>query len=488
MTSVLLISDTERVQRIFQTLEGKEVLKLHTASTLPSGEAQITASPCDFTFVQSRISGFSGDILLRHLEKMLHKGAVLVLLAGDAEDAEQARKHGRQSVDLTLADDLLAQTLLAVVTGAPLPEQGTIEAPAATKPAAAKQEAAPFASPPDTEEKEAERSAAFAVSPSRTTDPQASPFEEAMQRAASNVAPIKASLLEVEERVEIGKGGAGAGNTPAPPVPPAGQPVRPDDIYAGETLLEAMRRAEKKKSRRPYLLILPALVLIAIPFISYTVGKRSPANIEIAPAFKPAAKPSASPQALPPKAAPAAPPAALAEKPGTPPAQPALPPATPQTAKPAPPPPPATAARPAPTAPAAQKAAPPAATAAKPAAKRGAERLPPVLEGTKPDPQYGKTHPGWERYLGLRAEYKLFRENNLYKALQVVSVDGGTISEDLFRRILREFGGADDYRVESSEKKGGYLVEQCSTKGNTALTIYRNHNNRKMKGFVVYYR
>ncbi|WP_026842431.1 histidine kinase [Citrifermentans bremense] len=486
MTSVLLISDTERVQRIFQTLEGKEVLKLHTASTLPSGEAQITASPCDFTFVQSRISGFSGDILLRHLEKMLHKGAVLVLLAGDAEDAEQARKHGRQSVDLTLADDLLAQTLLAVVTGAPLPEQGGIEAPSATKPAAAK-EAAPPASPPDTEEKEAERSGAFAASPSRVADPEASPFEEAIQRAAANVAPIKASLLEVEERVEIGKSGAGTGKTPASPVA-AGQPVRPDDIYAGETLLEAMRRAEKKKSRRPYLLILPALVLIAIPFISYTVGKRSPANIEIAQAFKPAAKPSASPQALPPKAAPAAPPAALAEKPAPPPAQPALPPATPQTAKPAPPPPPATAARPEPTAPAAQKAAPPAATAAKPAAKRGAERLPPVLKGTKPDLQYGKTHPGWERYLGLRAEYKLFRENHLYKALQVVSVDGGAISEDLFRRILREFGGADDYRVESSEKKGGYLVEQGSTKGNTALTIYRNHNNRTMKGFVVYYR
>lgn len=464
MTSVLLISDTERVQRIFQTLEGEGVLKLHTASTLPSGEAQITASPCDFTFVQSRISGFSGDILLRHLEKMLHKGAALVLLAGDAEDAEQARKHGRQSVDLTLADDLLAQTLLAVVTGAPIPQQGAVETPAATKPAAAKQEAAPSASPSDTEEEEAEPSAAPAPPPSRAADPQASPFEEAMQRAAANVAPIKASLLDVEERVEIGKGGAGTGTAPAPPLPPAGQPVRPDDFYAGETLLEAMRRAEKKKSRRPYLLIVPALVLIAIPFISYTVGKKSPVNIEIAPAFKPAGKPSASPPSLPPKSAPAAP----------------------QTAKPAPP--PATAARPEPTAPAAKKGAPPPPTAAKPAAKRGAERLPPVLEGTKPDPQYGKTHPGWERYLGLRAEYKLFRENNLYKALQVVPVAGGTISEDLFRRILREFGGADDYRVESSEKKGGYLVEQCSTKGNTALTIYRNHNNRKMKGFVVYYR
>uniref|UniRef100_C6E8X5 Response regulator receiver protein n=1 Tax=Geobacter sp. (strain M21) TaxID=443144 RepID=C6E8X5_GEOSM len=424
MTSVLLISDTERVQRIFQTLEGEGMLKLHTASTLPSGEAQITASPCDFTFVQSRISGFSGDILLRHLEKMLHKGAALVLLAGDAEDAEQARKHGRQSVDLTLADDLLAQTLLAVVTGAPIPQQGAIEAPAATKPAAAKKEAEPSPAP--------------APPPSRAADPQASPFEEAMQHAAANVAPIKSSLLEVEERVEIGKGGAGTGTAPSSPLPPAEQPVRPDDFYAGETLLEAMRRAEKKKSRRPYLLIVPALVLVAIPFISYTVGKKSPVNIEIAPAVKPAA---------------------------------------PQTAKPAPPP-----------ASAAQKEAPPPPTAAKPAAKRGAERLPPVLEGTKPDPQYGKTHPGWERYLGLRAEYKLFRENNLYKALQVVPVAGGTISDDLFRRILREFGGADDYRVESSEKKGGYLVEQCSTKGNTALTIYRNQNNRKMKGFVVYYR
>lgn len=480
MTSVLLISDSERVQRIFQGLEEKGVLKLQSASTLPSGEAQIASSPCDFTFVQSRISGFSGDILLRHLEKMLQKGAALVLL-GDAEDAGQARKYGRQSVDLTLSDDLLAQTVAAVVTGAPLPAEETVEAPAAAKPAP-KQESVPS----EAKDEEAEPSAAPGASPKKdAADPLASPFEEAMQRAAAGVTPIKASLLEVEDRVEIGKRGPGTRKEQASPPPTAEAPVRPedDDFFAGETLQEAMRRIEKKKSRRPYLLIVPALVLIAIPLISYTVGKRSPLNLELSPSFKTAQKAPASIPAPKPKEAPAAPPGALADSSGKAPAKTEPPP--PQTGKPAVPP-AATAVRPEPQP--AQKAAPPAPTPAKPVAKRGAERLPPTLEGTKPDPQYGKTHPGWERYVGRLAEYKLYRENNLYKALQVVPVAGGTISDDLFDRILREFGGADSYRVESSEKKGGYIIEQASTKGNTALTIYRNLNTRKVKGLVVYYR
>jgi hypothetical protein len=478
MTSVLLISDSERVQRIFQSLEEKGVLKLQSASTLPSGEAQIASSPCDFTFVQSRISGFSGDILLRHLEKMLQKGAALVLL-GDAEDAGQARKYGRQSVDLTLSDDLLAQTVAAVVTGAPLPAEEAVEAPAAAKPAPKRESV-----PSEGKGEEAGPSTAPGASPSKgAADPLASPFEEAMQRAEAGVAPIKASLLEVEDLVEIGKKGAGARKEPASPQPTAAAPVRPEDedFFAGETLQEAMRRIEKKKSRRPYLLIVPALVLIAIPLISYTVGKRSPLKLELSPSFKPAQKAPASIPAPKPKEAPAAAPGALADSSGKAPATTT----PPQTGKPAAPP-AATAVRPEPQP--AQKAAPPAPTAAKPVAKRGTERLPPMLEGTKPDPQYGKTHPGWERYVGRLAEYKLYRENNLYKALQVVPVAGGTISEDLFDRILREFGGADSYRVESREKKGGYLIEQASAKGNTALTIYRNLNTRKVKGLVVYYR
>ena len=82
MKKVLLITDTERVQRIFEALEAKGMLQLRTAATLTQADAEISESAPDFTFVQSHISGFSAEIALRHLKKALPKGAKTILLAG----------------------------------------------------------------------------------------------------------------------------------------------------------------------------------------------------------------------------------------------------------------------------------------------------------------------------------------------------------------------------------------------------------------------
>jgi hypothetical protein len=110
------------------------------------------------------------------------------------------------------------------------------------------------------------------------------------------------------------------------------------------------------------------------------------------------------------------------------------------------------------------------------------------VSNAKLDAAYGKTHPGWQRYLGTGVEYKLFREAELFRALQVVALNGGTIPDQLFKRALQEFGGVDSYLVQSSGEKGNYLVEQGVTKGSVALTIYRKKGDPRMKAFVLYYR
>ena len=465
MTRVLLIADTERVQRIFHSLEERGALQLQTVSTLALGESELAAAPYDFTFVQSRISGFSGIILLRHLDKILPEGAQLALLSGDAEDAAQAKKHGRKSIDLSMDDDVLEQTVLGLVTGVPLPEVPKVESPHPTKPAPFKpKQATPpaAASEPAQGDSPVPESVKPAVGEPVSPELQeaeqegASPFEEAMQRASAKVAPVKLGLLEVEDRVEVGKGGRGGKGSDAEDGRGGGaregeEPAPAGPFFAGETLAEAMRRAEKKKSRTPYLVVVPAVVLIAVSLIAYLVGRDSGPDSRI-PAVRPAPAPAVSIPA-PPKAAPEVKrPAPL----------PALPPQ-----------------------PATQ---PPAQPHVKPAPKRGLDKLPPMLEGTRLDADYGKSHPGWVRYVGLRAEYKLFKENDRFRAIQVMAAGGGTISDDLFRKMLREFGGVESYRVESSGRKGDYVVEQCSTNGSTALTIYRNRKSLKMKAFVVYYR
>lgn len=523
MTRVLLIADTERVQRIFLSLQEKGLLQLQTVSTLDDGESELLAGQYDVTFVQSRISGFSGVILLRHLDKVLPKGGRLILLGGDPDDTAHARKHGRDSIDLALDDVLLEQTVLALVTGAPIPESEKAEKAEAPAKTVAAQTRTAQRSPAakavrDTkddgkapaadqaEELQQEEPPAPAYEPAPAPEPEHEPgsepepgevqvrkwepapfeepvppaepppqpreddgesnppsFEEAMERAAAGIT-IDPTALQIEDRVNVRGKGTTGGEAPVK------EPGQGGGFRAGEPLADAIRRAEKKKSRR-YPVLIPALILIlAVPLISFFVGRNERDGAELSDVSPPPAPKSA--QQAPILSAPPGPPSqetASATPGGLLPAQPVQ---QPPAAAPG----------------VGQGAAPAVPPAAKPAPRGGLEQLPPMLEGTRLDPEYGKSRPGWVRYIGLRAEYNLFREDNLYRAVQVVARAGGNISDDLFRRMLKEFGGIENYRVESTGSKGDYLVEQCSTNGNTALTIYRSKDSRKMKGFVIYYR
>ena len=507
MTRVLLISDTERVHRIFELLEEKGVLQLQTASTLAQGELELAAAGADFTFVQSRISGFSGEILLRHLDKILPNGAQLVLLAGDAEDTAHAKKHGRRSLDLSLSDDLLERTAAALVTGTAMPAGAAGEAPPAAKSAPAK---AKIATPPPAVAEEPERNQEL-VQPGPSADvpeqeagkpvaeepPDASPaqggdqgeavpFEEVMRRASATVGSLKPELLEVEDRVDFGKdvpgseGASGAAGSQAEKEGGEVDPVPVGAFFAGEPLADAMLRAEKKSRRRPYRIIASVLALVSLPLFYYLADRVTAPDSKTASVSKPQ---------HPPKASTAVPPAAVpeAKQPASPattasPAPAAKPEVKPE-AKPVP------AAKPEVKPETKPLAKPEGKPDTKPTAKRGVSALPPMLEGTRLDADYGKSHPGWVRYIGKRAEYKLFKEAELYRAMQVMAVGGGTLSNDLFKRVLREFGGGmDRCRVESSTRKGDYVVEQCATTGSAAVTVYRNKSDHKMKALVVYYR
>lgn len=509
MTRILLIADSERLQRIFRSLAERGGMQLQTASTLALGEFELASFSPDFTFVQSRISGFSGEILLRHLDKMLGGHGELVLVAGDGEEAAHARRHGRSALDPTVEDALLERSVKALLTGAPPPSPPLQEKPQTAAPKAARTKGAPppaeaagEQAPPERgeQEKSAQRAdeAVQPAPPLPSFEPMplepppfeppsappavvepyppsgrvagsaaASAFEDVMRQAEAKVPPLDASVLEVEDRVEVGKG---AERRPAA-LEVLETPAAPDGVkgaggyFAGETVAEALLRIERKKRRNPYLFIVPALVLIGVPLASYLAGKNSapPQAEQVAPAPVRPAPRTPTREAAPP-AAPAAP------------LKTAPPAAAPATKTP-----PAPAATPAPAHPPAQAKAP------ERLAKRGLEQLPPLLEGTRLDTEYAKKHRGWVRYQGVRAEYKLFREGGVYRALQVIPVAGGTIADDLFKRILREFGGVDSYRVESAARKGGYLVEQCAASGDVALTIYRGKANT-IKALVVYYR
>ena len=506
MMQVLLITDTERVLRIFETLEEKGDLQLRTAATLTQGDLEISAAAPEVTFVQSRISGFSGEIMLRHLKKALPKDARIVLLAGDADDAAQSEKLAMPFIGLFVDDEMVADAVINALTATPRSSAKktatgqTVSARKSRDPKEKDAAPAPVSIPEEPEEKaEPAAEGPAAGLPAQETGPVPEepspslpapetgqpPAEEHSARAESFAEIMKrASALDgsvsgpasVEDRVAISKHATWE-RLDAPMQP--GQEEGTGPSFRGEPLADAMRRAQKKE--RPRWIVPVAVALILIPFLYYMVAKK-PAP----PRPLPAQTSASHPGRLPAKAQ--APATAVTPAPKAAPAPTKAPttvpaPTTAPTTAPAPT--PTKAPTPAPT-PTAAKPVP--GPIPKPAAKAGLRTPPPFVAGTKPDAGYAKTHPGWQRYIGAKAEYKLFKEAELYRAVQVIALGGETISDNLFKRVLLEFGRIDSYRVESTGTKGDYVMEQCVAKSDVGLTIYRNKQDLKVKAFVVYYR
>jgi hypothetical protein len=532
---VLLITDTERLQLIFAALESKGLLELRTAATLTPSDLEISASAPDFTFVQSRISGFSSVILLRHLKKVLPPKAKIILMAGDADDAAQARQGAIPFLDLSADDEALEEAIKQLLenktpaapkkraTGqaisagkgaeakvkkpaaqpfpvlegvegkqktarkpvakepiqpasAPLPPANLassgIEEPVAQEPAAASPPAqrfeelvfptlstgesaalpAPEGKKPADEEPPAHSSGQQqGVALNEAQKRSIKSFEAVLGRA-SGKGVSATEPMDVEDRVDLGPQSSEAEPTDewgiASVAPELEQETgrSASDNYYGEPLADAIRRAEKKNHPRWIIPVAVALLVIALA-LYLAVGKKKAAPDSLAT--------SQSVTQLEQRPAEGAPPTTTA------------------------PPPPLTAPAQAPAAPG---------SVATPTAKRGLKELPPFLSGTKPDPEYGKTHPGWQRYIGKQAEYKVFQEAGIYRAIQVIALGGKPLSDQLFSRVLLEFGGIDSYQVQSSDKKGSYFQEEGVAKGGVAVTIYRNKSDRKVKGMVVYYR
>jgi hypothetical protein len=524
MTQILLISDTQRVKQIFETLEKQDSLQLHTAATLNQADQEIQAVTPDFTFVQSRISGFSGEIIVRHLKKGLPEGAWLVLLVSDFDEMEHAFQQQELFLDLTLSDDALTVAIYQILEGTyqttkPVPQERPVAAaaevgvetagveldvnaetgaPGATAAAesaalselagkdlaesAGASEPAPEAaaespeseSPRDVVPTELAPPQDLAADASQSKAFQATSFAELADRAADGAGQEAAAAPEVTDKVSLG----------APPPPSFDEAIQRElagrkvtvrqlgenELIPGEPLADALRRIKKKK--KPLWIPLLAAALVAVPLIGYLAGKKAapPESVSGQQALK-SKKAQAKQNAASSAAAGAKVPAASngaakpAPAPGAAPAAPAkgTVPGSPETA-----------------------AVKPAAPAAVPAVK-GVSKLPGFVAQGRLDADYGKTHPGWQRYFATGLEFKVFKQGERYQALQVLAQDGGTIPDQLFKGALREFGGRDAVPVQPAGQKGKYLVEQGDSQG-VALTVYRSKGDNRMKAFVLYYR
>lgn len=508
MPNVLLITDTARVQKVFQSIEATGVLQLTTAATLAQGDREIAASPPAITFVQSRISGLSGDIVLQHLKKTLPPGAKLVLLASDADELEQARRQGERYLDFSLSDQELTKAIHDALSGVFAPVTASVPAasepspeksPAATAPPNPAAAAAAAVAPPDAEPHPLDK-VSFGPQPAlplpnrEVPEPPARPFADHL------------------------KGGGELGADPA--LRPISAGAAAPNLQYGRPLAEALRSAEQKE--RPSWVVPLTVASLVASLFCFQAGKKAGLRHELAlrggepvavpptPAATPAAKvasgtkPAApAPAPLPPPATPVpqlspspAPVAAAKPTPAATPAtaakvaelpRPAAKPIAPAAApalKPVPKPPAA------PAKPAAPPAPVPVAKAPKPLppAKKEHAPLPSVVASAKLDANYGKTHPGWLRYVGTDADYKVYREAGGIKAIQVFAKSGKTIPQTLSHRVMREFAGIERYQVQSKGVKENYLVERGVAEGGVAVTVYRKKSDAQVKALVLYFK
>lgn len=99
------------------------------------------------------------------------------------------------------------------------------------------------------------------------------------------------------------------------------------------------------------------------------------------------------------------------------------------------------------------------------------------------DSSYGAQNPGWERYVGKNAEFRLFSASGRIQALQILAVKGAPLSESYIKSVLQEFAGSSEYRLTSSSMKSGVRVENGIVPDKAEVKIYRQ--NGIVKAFVV---
>lgn len=108
MVDIHVITDQERLKRIFTELAGIPGVQVRISPSLDTGLVEINRQIPSLQFTQSHMSGLSGEIIIRHIKKDIkNRTTKFILLTEGQENCKGAHRV----IDLTLADDLLAAAI-----------------------------------------------------------------------------------------------------------------------------------------------------------------------------------------------------------------------------------------------------------------------------------------------------------------------------------------------------------------------------------------
>jgi hypothetical protein len=136
-------------------------------------------------------------------------------------------------------------------------------------------------------------------------------------------------------------------------------------------------------------------------------------------------------------------------------------------------------AKPAPVSPSSPQQTPPPPATPRQAA---APSLPSFIPKNGHDKAYAADHPGWERYVGKDAEFRIFSDTGRVCAVQVLAKDA-FLPEPLIKSVALECAGSDSYQIHSRTQSAGVQIENGSFENAAEIKIYRKRG--MVKAFVV---
>ncbi|SNB47551.1 hypothetical protein [Geobacter sp. DSM 9736] len=448
MLNIFLIASQPRLHQIVSEAATPSGAILRIATNLADGVAEIGNVSPSIIFLQSRLSGLSAEIIARHVRSHAPLGAKLVLFA---EKGDSSAPGGELTVDSildTTAEDaqisvairgIISETMAGDATGA-FSSRVNLKAGNKDGVTAQNAEVDPRAGS-GTDAKTGEDEAGF------------KPLEVANLKTAGGDAdctPLEA-ISSVSDSVSV-KGEPAAPAAIAPSMafkeeldsllsayPPSG-PKEQETPFSAPTVDEVFSRIPAKKNNHAILAVstlsLTAAALLFFIFNRTEPGVAKPTSLATPPQITNGQ--TKQPDKLPVTPVPAE-------------VQPKTPfPTSAQVANPPTP-----------------------------------QSLPGFIprEGVVTD--YGRSNPGWEKYLSAAAEYKVYREASRIKALQVIDRSGNGLPRSFFTNVIHQMTGVRDYQLEAKEKKGRYLVKRGTLSDRARVIVYKRDGDTIIQAFVI---
>lgn len=446
MSNLLLITDVARLRKIFSRLAEDKNIRLRVVNNLEKGGEEIAIEKPDVVFVQTHLSGLSAEILLMHLKKQLgRRRSKFVLLATPGETSDAILKPYQGWLD-TSADDapLLSELQHLIVTllskakksEEPAPPLAGASTEFTAQPVSSEESSALLAPLAAAEEAPGQHTSTELQHPVTTHGAS----EPSLEEQGITYAPRKRLSVYSEFTSSFDNA---VSSTPEPETLEQATPTAAHEWDAEDIDTIETQSGHSKRTMFLIWLVPIIVIVIALTYIQQQIPASKPEAAKV-PALTGDTSPAApkDQDSMSDKAVLNA----IAENRGP------------------------------------KSPAPVATAAARPVT------LPDFIPRSGLDKPFGTANPGWERYKGRVTEFKVLREAQSIRAIQVIDRGGQGVPESFMKGVLRQIAKNPSFAIDTFEKKEGYLIQRGHIAENIKVVYYRDEDGGKLRAFVMTWR